>query len=97
MLSLTSEAKSIPLTFQDPASVLDLENATAGFSAGAQIFYDAFVSGGRTVKGVIALLTLPLLAVFFSGLSQLAATSRIVRPTLYYIRGLGMSTPVRVV
>jgi hypothetical protein len=65
---------------QDPASVLDLGNATAGFSAGAQIFYDAFVSGGRTVKGVIALLTLPLLAVFFSGLSQLAATSRIVRP-----------------
>ncbi|GAQ84714.1 amino acid transporter protein [Klebsormidium nitens] len=68
------------LTFciQDPASVLDLGNATGGFSAGAQIYYDAFVSGGRTVKGVIALLTLPLLAVFFSGLSQLAATSRIM-------------------
>jgi hypothetical protein len=63
---------------QDPTTILDPGNATAGLNAAGQILYDAFVSGGRTYKGAIALLTIPLMAAWFSGVAQLAATSRVV-------------------
>ncbi|GAQ79259.1 amino acid transporter protein [Klebsormidium nitens] len=70
----------LTLTFciQDPATLLDPGNATAGLSAAAQIFYDVFDSAGKSPKGVIALLTIPLMASYFSGMSQLAATSRVL-------------------
>ncbi|GAQ79261.1 amino acid transporter protein [Klebsormidium nitens] len=68
------------LTFciQDPLTILDPGNATAGLNAVGQIFYDAFVSKGHTYKGAIALLMIPLLAAWFSGVAQLAATSRVL-------------------
>ncbi|GAQ81099.1 amino acid transporter protein [Klebsormidium nitens] len=70
----------IVLTFciQDPATILDPQNATAGRSVVGQIFYDAFLSKGRSYNGAIALLTIPLVTACCSGVPQIAACSRVL-------------------
>ncbi|GAQ82658.1 amino acid transporter protein [Klebsormidium nitens] len=76
----TGFAFLLTLTFciQDPATLFDPGNATAGLSAGGQIFFDAFASRGYTHNASVALLSLPLVSSFLGGMALLAAMSRIM-------------------
>ena len=58
-------------------SIIDPTNASGGY-AGAQIYYDVFYARFGSGAGGVALLTFPMIAAWFSGMSCLTAASRIV-------------------